>query len=722
MERFILLARMSAHLPIEAFLNAARRHRLIDSALAGRLHAALSAAKPTTPLEIDAWLVANQIITGDALTRVRKLLPDAAMWDDYQPHRPLAHLATGGMGDIWLARDAQSSELVVIKTMRSDLAMPISAVEVEDDGTVWLETGSGGTGGEASPGSAMQRRIERESRITRQLQHPNIVRCRDHGLTRSGNLFMVLDYHGSGDLFELITAHGRLPETVALSLIEQVAAALEASHRLALVHRDIKAGNIFLTPDGGAKLADFGFARSTRANRTQLTVAGSIIGSPSCMPPEQIEGRTDLDIRGDIYALGCVLFQAIAGTPPFTGTVQDMMRGHCSVVPPTLTSLHSEISAATSAIVERCLRKDREKRYATPAELRRDVQRALSALGVANGARVPLPPRPTSASSRLPNLQPTIAEPPPAIAVAKAVANAAVTTPATIPATIPAARTAPTVPVAAASPPIAAAVIAMAATPVGGIDPITPPLPIHAPAPAPAPTPTVSVTPAQATIPLSVSIPTAATALGDWLVLTDQDTTIALFARPRLTLGKLMGASVDICLRNYPEEQYRADCMRISRQHVVITVDQAGGFHLQDLSSANGTAWDGEALIGGRAVAIAPAIDHLLDVAQVVSLRARAVPSRSSIGCAALVLGRTKNRPGLAYALVREEVSLGGPGADLMLPGCPQGIAAWITWHGTHWSWRTATATTATPITPGMVIDGGTRRWSARAGDANVGV
>ena len=96
-ERFILPARMSALLPIEAFLNAARRHRLIDSVMAGRLHAALSAAKSSTPLEIDAWLVANQFITGDALTRVRKLLPDAAMWDDYQPHRPLAHLATGGM-------------------------------------------------------------------------------------------------------------------------------------------------------------------------------------------------------------------------------------------------------------------------------------------------------------------------------------------------------------------------------------------------------------------------------------------------------------------------------------------------------------------------------------------------------------------------------------------------------------------------------------------------
>ena len=221
-----------------------------------------------------------------------------------------------------------------------------------------------------------------------------------------------------------------------------------------------------------------------------------------------------------------------------------------------------------------------------------------------------------------------------------------------------------------------------------------------------------------------MSIPPAATALGDWLVLADQDTTIALFARSRLTLGKLMGASVDICLRNYPEEQHRADCMRISRQHVVITVDQAGGFTVLDLSSANGTAWDGEALVGGRAVAIAPAIDHQLDVAQVVTLRARAIPSRGSSGCAAFVLGRPKNRPGLAYALVREEVSLGGPGADVMLPGCAQGIAAWVTWHGTYWSWRSATAAsaTATPITPGMVIDGGAHRWIARAGDANVGV
>jgi serine/threonine protein kinase len=664
---------MATNLLVDALLIAARKHRLIDRQIAERLSDALAKVTVATPQELDTCLSNSASLLGDSLSRVRKLLPDAAMWDDYLPHRPLAHLATGGMGDIWLARDAQSSDLVVIKTMRADLAAPLSSVEVDDDGTVWLDTGSGGLGGEASPGSAMQRRIERESRITRQLQHPNIVRCRDHGLTRSGNLFMVLDYHGSGDLFDLINLHGRLSEPVALSLVEQVAGALEASHRLNLVHRDIKAGNIFLTPDGGAKLADFGFARSTRANRTQLTIAGSIIGSPSCMAPEQIEGRSDLDIRADLYALGCVLFQALIGTPPFTGSVQDMMRGHCSVIAPTLASLRSEISATTSAIVERLLRKDREQRYATPAELRRDLQAALAALGVRPDTRVPLPARPTSISSRLPSQQPTIAEPPP---------DAGATTTATV----------PVVPVTTAAPAVT------------DLSPITPAAPIPAP-PRSEPAP-----------------PAAALALGDWLVLGDHDTTVALYARTRLTLGKLMGASVDICLRNYPEEQHRAECMRISRQHVLITSDHTGGFQVQDLTSANGTAYDGEALVGNRPRVITPGIDHQLDVAQVIHLRLRAVPSRSAPGCAALVLGRTRNRPGLAYALVREEVSLGGPGADVMLPGCPQGVAVWIAWNGRHWSWRRTLEAPWTPVVPGQPVDGGARRWNARAGDPEVGV
>lgn len=704
---------MAANLLVDALLIAARKHRLIDRAVEERLREVLARATVASPQDLDACLTNAAGILGEALPRVRKLLPDAPMWDDYQPHRPLAHLATGGMGDIWLARDAQSGELVVIKTMRADFAAPVGGVEVDDDGTVWLDTGSGGMGGEASPGSAMQRRIERESRITRQLQHPSIVRCRDHGLTRSGNLFMVLDYHGSGDLFDLITTHGRLPETAALSLVEQIAAALEASHRLTLVHRDIKAGNIFLTPDGGAKLADFGFARSTRANRTQLTIAGSIIGSPSCMAPEQIEGRTDLDIRADLYALGCVLFQAIVGTPPFTGTVQDMMRGHCSVEAPALRSLRGEISAATAAIVARCLRKDREQRYATPAELRRDLQAALAALGVAAGTRVPLPPRPTAASNRLPNQQATIDLPPPS-GVQAAAAN---TTPAGV-----VTAAAPTAPAAIAATASAAAGVSVpsvptTAAPTGthGLDPITPPLPI------PAAVPATTAPPAPATS-AAPTTPASALALGTWLVLADHEHTIALFARPRLILGKLMGASVDVCLRNYPEDQHRAECMRISRQHVQFTTDQAGGFLVQDLSSANGTALDGEALVGGRAVVLTPGVDHLLDVAQVIMLRVRVVPSRTSTGAAALVLGRVRNRTGLAYALVRDEVSLGGPGADLLLPGCPQGVAAWIAWTGSHWAWRNNATAAWMPISTGTVVEGGARRWVARPGDPEVGV
>ncbi len=688
---------MSAHLPVEAFLNAARRHRLIDSALAVRLHDALAAVNPTTPLEIDGWLSAHTELAGENLPRLRRLLPDAQMWDDYKPHRPLAHLATGGMGDIWLARDAQSGDLVVIKTMRGDFAVPIGAVEVDEDGTVWLDTGSGGTGGEPSPGSAMQRRIERESRITRQLQHPNIVRCRDHGLTRSGHLFMVLDYHGSGDLFDLITLHGRLSEALALSLVEQVAAGLEASHRLNLVHRDIKAGNIFLNPDGGAKLADFGFARSTRENRTQLTIAGSIIGSPSCMSPEQIEGRSDLDIRTDLYALGCVLFQALTGTPPFTGSVQDMMRGHCSVPPPVLSSLRSDISAATVAIVERCLRKNRDARYASPAELRRDLLAALAALGVAPDTRVPLPPRPASASSRLPTVDLKTIDVP-------AVAAGLVVNPA--PAAQAAVSTGPTAAVTAPS----------VHVPPAAPDVLSPLTPL---APFPAPQTSAPTSPA----PAAPQANALAAALGTWLVLTDHDTTIALYARPRLTLGKLMDASVDLCLRNYPEEKHRSDCMRISRQHLVISLDQAGGVLVQDLSSANGTAMDGEALVAGRAVTMAPGLDHMLEVAQVITLRARAVPSRTAAnGCAAVVLTRPKNRPGLAYALVREDVSLGGPGADIILPGCAQGISVWIGWNGSHWSWRKTAADHWTPLVVGALIDGGSRRWSARAGDADTGV
>lgn len=618
-------AAMAAALPLDALLIAARSRRILDEGEAARLRAALAAAPPATVAELDGRLADGATLPAEATQALRRLLPDAATDGDFAPYRPLAHLATGGMGEIWLAADP-AGELVVVKTLRADALAADPAVEVEEDGTIWLDAGGGASPSAASPGAPLRRRLEREARITRDLAHPHIVRCRDHGIARSGALFMVLDHHGGGDLLGLIARHGPLPEALALSLGAMVAAALEASHRLHLVHRDIKPGNIFLTSEGAAVLADFGFARSTSANRTHLTLAGSVIGSPSCMPPEQVEGRTDLDIRADLYSLGCVLFHALAGRPPFLGSAAEVMRSHCTAPPPDLAALRPGIQAATAGIVARCLRKDRRERHPDPTALRSELEAALAAAGVAPGTRVP----------------------------------------------VPAARAEP--------------------------------VPAPPPPPAPPPAPVLPLRPAD-----------VGGGLGDWLVLAGADSVVALYARPRLVLGKHRDAAVDLCLRNYPEEAHREACMRISRHHALIAVDSAGGFQVQDLGSANGTWLDGVRLTA--AAGIAPGVDHALDIAGVVALRLRALPSPGGTGCAALAIERPANRPGLAYAIVRETLAIGGRGADLVVPGLGPGAAAWIARREGVWAWRAAAGQPWRDLAAGDAIAAGGAGWIARRGD-----
>jgi serine/threonine protein kinase len=353
---------MPAPVAIQALSQAAQKRRLLGRAPAQRL-ADLAANRGITDCQgLRAWLETGDGLSPDLARRLSTLLPPAG--GRFGPYEAQAHLADGGMGSVWMAARAgdPAAPLVVVKTIKAGV------------GEVAKGTGSQAT--------EFVRRFEREVRVTRQLDHPNVVRCIDHGVADETTLYMVLEYVDSGDLRDLVEMKGGLSEGLAVAIMHQVAEGLCEAHRLKLVHRDIKPPNIFVASSGLAKLADFGIARSTESTRTMLTMQGAIVGSPQYMSPEQVMTDPTLDIRSDIYAMGCVLYYCLAGEPPYGGKLQEILHKHCTAPIPDIRQKRPSVSAQTAQVIATAMAKDRGKRYADPTALRDALAGALHGLGI----------------------------------------------------------------------------------------------------------------------------------------------------------------------------------------------------------------------------------------------------------------------------------------------------------------------------------------------------
>lgn len=190
---------------------------------------------------------------------------------------------------------------------------------------------------EVSDSEALQRRFEREISILKKLQHPNIVRY--YGGGRFGTQrFYAMELIAGGSVEDYLKIKGKLPWEEALDFTMQIAKALEHAHEAGIVHRDLKPANLLLTKEHQIKLTDFGIARDTTA--TALTAAGKTVGTYAYMAPEQIRGKPPVDKKTDLYALGCVLFEMIAGETPFRSDNQgEMLMMHLQEDPPRITSL-----------------------------------------------------------------------------------------------------------------------------------------------------------------------------------------------------------------------------------------------------------------------------------------------------------------------------------------------------------------------------------------------
>jgi hypothetical protein len=346
------------HTPVaEALGHTARKRRILDPLQSTRLVEVLTSRGLATLERVRSWLSQAD---GLSTTLAKELVKYLARPDQpaFGSHRPLAHLATGGMGNVWLAT-GDDGGLVVVKTMRRDLA----------------------------GADELRHRFAREQRIMQEIDHPGVVRCLGGGESE-GTPFMVLEFVPWNDLKELAEGRG-VPEALALSIVRDIAGALGEAHRRKLVHRDLKPANLFAASDGRAKLADFGIARSTATSSTVLTMQGALVGSPAYMSPEQVIGASGIDIRSDIYALGAVLFFAITGHECYQGRFQEVLHAHRTAPVPDLRAIRPGVAAATSAIVSRCMQKDPAARYADPAALVEAVDQALATLGQRPGAPMP---------------------------------------------------------------------------------------------------------------------------------------------------------------------------------------------------------------------------------------------------------------------------------------------------------------------------------------------
>jgi eukaryotic-like serine/threonine-protein kinase len=264
-----------------------------------------------------------------------------------------ARIGEGGMGDVWLAWDDR---------LRRDVALKI------------LRAGEGHVGALA--------RFEREAFLISQLTGPHTVRVFDFGASDDGVWYMAMEHLSGADLASVVGTGGPLDEARAIELGIQACDSLEEAHQKGIVHRDVKPENLFLTrgPEGRdlLKLLDFGIAKlSEPEGEATLTQAGWIGGTPAYMAPETCAGM-DAGPRSDLYSLGASLYFLLTGSPPFTAdNAQAVIAAHLREAPTPPSAKRPGLSPDVERIVLRCLAKRPEERFASAAELRAALQRAL---------------------------------------------------------------------------------------------------------------------------------------------------------------------------------------------------------------------------------------------------------------------------------------------------------------------------------------------------------
>jgi serine/threonine-protein kinase len=265
-------------------------------------------------------------------------------------YRILRKLGTGGMANVYLAEDEVLGRRVAIKILNDRHAGDDQFVE----------------------------RFRREAKNAAGLSHPNIVSIYDRG-EAEGTYYIAMEYLDGRSLKELIVARGPAPVNVAIDYARQILAAIRFAHRHGIVHRDIKPHNVLVDGEGRLKVTDFGIAR---AGASQMTEAGSIIGTAQYLSPEQAKGAP-VDQTSDLYSVGVVLYELLTGVVPFSGeTPVEIAMKHLSSPPESPSAKRAEIPRELDYVVLRALAKDPADRYQSAEEMDADLARVARGAGV----------------------------------------------------------------------------------------------------------------------------------------------------------------------------------------------------------------------------------------------------------------------------------------------------------------------------------------------------
>jgi serine/threonine-protein kinase len=281
-------------------------------------------------------------------------------------------LGKGGMGAVYRARHILLGDRVAIKVLPPEMR----------GNTEWL------------------RRFQREGQAARRFRHHNAVTVYDLRTSADGTIYLVMEYVEGHTLDAELRKRGKFSASEAVAVLDPIMSVLNAAHAMGVVHRDLKPENIMIgkASTGGepvVKLLDLGIAKlrevagAEKTGNTNLTVAGQMLGTPYYMSPEQWgelpdDGNSEIDGRADIYSLGVVFYEVIAGKRPFSGvTLAELRRQHVSITPPTLNEINPSVPESFSRAIARSIAKDRGQRQATAGELEKELRSALAAEGIA---------------------------------------------------------------------------------------------------------------------------------------------------------------------------------------------------------------------------------------------------------------------------------------------------------------------------------------------------
>jgi eukaryotic-like serine/threonine-protein kinase len=262
-------------------------------------------------------------------------------------------LGRGGMAEVHRGRDLRLGREVAVKVLRQDLARDPS----------------------------FQVRFRREAQAAASLNHPAIVAVYDTGedrTTTGATPYIVMEYVEGDTLRDVLRREGPLSPERAMALSADICGALDFSHRNGIVHRDVKPGNVMITPQGTVKVMDFGIARAVSDSAATMTSTAAVIGTAQYLSPEQARGE-GVDARSDVYSMGCMLYELVTGAPPFTGdSPVSVAYQHVREDPRLPSSINPDIPAELDAILLKAMSKNPANRYQSAADMRNDLLRALA--------------------------------------------------------------------------------------------------------------------------------------------------------------------------------------------------------------------------------------------------------------------------------------------------------------------------------------------------------